>query len=260
MDSFTDEQLLNLVNNTITTKSEFDIKDFTGGGVQITSTYNHKVIKHKIYLTFGYDEKRNSKSYNEDIEKDISFIWQKAILLKVNSMQILKTGSSLSDLNKLMNTDSKIEIEDNKIEDRDRPRKQVATTSLRTPKEKKEPTIHIYENEYSNSLFLEYLALRKKMKLSNSDSVIKRLINKLRSFEKKGHSLNDVILNAINSSWKDFYEPKQQSQNQMSFKQQDIQKTDNAIDAFLEARDNGFDLRNMQDDCISDAEVIENAK
>ena len=36
----------------------------------------------------------------------------------------------------------------------------------------KEAPVYIHENESSNFLFLEYLALRKKMKLSNSDSVI----------------------------------------------------------------------------------------
>jgi len=51
--NFTDEQLLNLVNNTVLTKSEFSLDSFTGGGVQTTKTNNHKIIKHKIYLTFG---------------------------------------------------------------------------------------------------------------------------------------------------------------------------------------------------------------
>ena len=135
--SFSDDQLLNLVNNRILTKSEFKMEDFTGGGVQITSTYNHKIIKHKIYLTFGYDDKRNSRSYAEDIEEDVSFIWHKAILLKVKSMQTQNLGSSLSELNKLMNTDSKIEIVDNKDRDSDKECNDIVPTSLRKPKEKK---------------------------------------------------------------------------------------------------------------------------
>jgi len=130
--SFTDDQLLNLVNNTITSKTNFKISDFTGGGVQITSTYNHKVIKHKIYLTFGYDEKRNSKSYSEDIDEEISIIWQNAILLKVKSIQVLNNGSTFSDLNKMMNCKTD---RDNKIIDRDRARTQVVTTSLRNSNE-----------------------------------------------------------------------------------------------------------------------------
>ena len=51
--SFTDEQLLNLINNTIKSKTEFSEKDFTGGGVQITSTYNHKIINFLTALVVG---------------------------------------------------------------------------------------------------------------------------------------------------------------------------------------------------------------
>lgn len=129
--SFTDEQLLNLVNNTILSKTEFELSEFTGGGVQITSTYNHKVIKHKIYLTFGYDSKRNSKSYSQDIDEELSIIWQTAILLKVKSIQVSKVGSSFSELNSLMSSNFKIEDRDNKIEDRDRARNNIVPKSLR---------------------------------------------------------------------------------------------------------------------------------
>lgn len=127
--SFTDEQLLNLINNTIVEKSEYLDNDFTGGGVQITSTYNHKIVKHKVYLTFGYDDKRNSKSINFNIDETISFIWQQAILLKVKSMQTLNSGDSISELNRLMNT--KID-RDNKIIDRDKECKEVVTKVVRT--------------------------------------------------------------------------------------------------------------------------------
>lgn len=151
--SFTDEQLLNLVNNTILTKSDFKIDDFTGGGVQITSTHNHKIVKYKIYLTFGYDNKRNSRSYSEDIEEDISFIWQEAIALKVKSMQMKNIGSSLSELNKLMNIDIKIEDID-----RDKQCNDFVPTSLRTEKKdfsftlKKLYSFENLSNEYKSKL------------------------------------------------------------------------------------------------------------
>ena len=45
-----------------------------------------------------------------------------------------------------------------------------------------------------------------------------------------------------------------------SFKQQDAQKTDNALDAFLDAREQGFDLRNVNSETVQDVEVIENVK
>lgn len=61
-------------------------------------------------------------------------------------------------------------------------------------------------DENLKSVFKEYLTIRKKMKLSNSESVLKRLFNKLEDFTAKNKiHANEVILNSINSSWKDFY-------------------------------------------------------
>ena len=37
-----------------------------------------------------------------------------------------------------------------------------------------------------------------------------KLLNKLYEYHEKGHSMDDIILNAITANWKDFYEPKQQ--------------------------------------------------
>ena len=60
------------------------------------------------------------------------------------------------------------------------------------------------------------------------------------------------------NGWKGLFEPKQQSSNQ-SFKQQDANRTDNAIDSFLDARDNGFDLRDLGSEQVHEVEVIEYA-
>jgi len=254
--SFSDEQLLNLVNNTILTKSEFELKDFTGGGVQITSTHNHKIIKYKIYLTFGYDEKRNSRSYKEDIDEDISFIWQKAILLKVKSMQVLKTGSSLSDLNKLMNTDNKIEDSDIEIIDSDKECNDIILTSLRTPKENKSLKVLTVEKlaEYGNiniGAFNEWVDHKKYKTISP----ITKLLNMFTKYTLQQQQ--EMVDKAIMNGWKGLVEPKTQAQPLQSFKQQDKQTTDNAIDAFLDARENGFDLRNVNSETVQDAEVIE---
>ena len=100
--SFTDEQLLNLVNNTIKTKTEFEINDFTGGSIQITSTNNHQLIKYKVSLFFGYSN-RNAISKTFSIKEDFVTIWQKAILLKVKSLQVANNGMDYSELNALMN-------------------------------------------------------------------------------------------------------------------------------------------------------------
>ena len=102
MHSFTDEQLLNLVNNTIKNKTEFNIDDFTGGSVQITSTNNNQITKCRVSLFFGYKQK-NPISRTIDIEEGLSFIWLSAIQLKVKSIQSVSIGMNYSELNSLMN-------------------------------------------------------------------------------------------------------------------------------------------------------------
>lgn len=102
MHSFTDEQLLNLVNNTIKTKTEFEINDFTGGSVQITSTNNNQITKYRVSLFFGYKQK-NPISRTIDINEGLVSIWLSAIQLKVKSMQVSCNGMDYSELNALMN-------------------------------------------------------------------------------------------------------------------------------------------------------------
>lgn len=113
--SFTDEQLLNLVNNTIKTKTEFEINDFTGGSIQITSTNNHQLIKYKVSLFFGYSN-RNAISKTFSIKEEFVNIWQKAILLKVKSLQVSNNGMDYSELNALMNNLDEVEVVSNKVE------------------------------------------------------------------------------------------------------------------------------------------------
>lgn len=105
--SFTDEQLLNLVNNTISTKTEFKVEDFTGGSVQVTSTNNHQLIKYRISLYFGYKGK-NPISRTLDINEELLSIWQHAMLLKVKFLQTSNNGMGYSDLNTLMNSSNTV--------------------------------------------------------------------------------------------------------------------------------------------------------
>ena len=116
--SFTDEQLLNLVNNTIRTKTEYDISDFTGGSVQITSTNNNQLMKYKVSLFFGYKQK-NPISRTIDITEGLVYIWIEAIHLKCKALQAVNNGMDYSELNALMNNFSNEvvnkEIESNKI-------------------------------------------------------------------------------------------------------------------------------------------------
>lgn len=68
---------------------------------------------------------------------------------------------------------------------------------------------HLYKQLDSNEkdLFLEYLALRKTMKLKTTLAIQERLLNKYFEF---GRDL-EVIQNAITANWKDFYAPKKQN-------------------------------------------------
>lgn len=111
--SFTDEQLLNLVNNTIKTKTEFEVDEFTGGSVQITSTNNNQVVKYKVSLFFGYKQK-NPISRTIDIKEDLVSIWINALHLKVKSIQVANNGMDYSELNALMNNLPN-EVDSNKV-------------------------------------------------------------------------------------------------------------------------------------------------
>lgn len=50
---------------------------------------------------------------------------------------------------------------------------------------------------------------------------------------------------------------KQQQPNKQTFKQQETQATDHSIDTFLNAREQGFDLRNTGNEAIEDVEVLQ---
>jgi len=104
--SFTDEQLLNLVNNTIIEKTPYTPSEFTGGSIQVTATHNGKIISTKAVLMFGYDRNKNSRSVQVDIEEGIYFIWSKALLLKVKSILMESTGADFDEINRLMNSKS----------------------------------------------------------------------------------------------------------------------------------------------------------
>lgn len=69
-----------------------------------------------------------------------------------------------------------------------------------------------------------------------------------------------IINQSIQNGWAGLFEPKKQQSRQpaQSYKQQDAQKTEDGIDAFLAARDKGFDLRNISsENDVQDCEVIE---
>jgi len=61
-----------------------------------------------------------------------------------------------------------------------------------------------FDNEELNNLFIEYLDLRKSMKMINTDRAIKILINKLTPHNIETQSL--MLEKAIEKSWKSLYE------------------------------------------------------
>lgn len=102
-DTFTDEQMLNLINNYIVKNTKFEIKEFTGGYVSITINTNKKQDTCKVALLFGY-KNRNSQSVIFEIDENLIYIWIKAIKLKIQSLKLDNTGMDFNEINGLMNT------------------------------------------------------------------------------------------------------------------------------------------------------------
>lgn len=109
VESFTDEQLINLVNNTIQSKTDFSADDFTGGSVQVSVTSSSQVIKHKVSLFFGY-KNRNAVNFTFDIEQKLSSVWMQALMAKSISIKKNASGMDLSELNSLMGISSSNEV------------------------------------------------------------------------------------------------------------------------------------------------------
>lgn len=67
-----------------------------------------------------------------------------------------------------------------------------------------------FDNDNLNSIFEEFIEVRKKLKAVNSDRAIKTLINKLNKYD--DDTKYQMIENSIVNSWKDVYELKQPKQ------------------------------------------------
>lgn len=66
--------------------------------------------------------------------------------------------------------------------------------------------INILNNkDYIYDLFKEYLELRKSKKYVLNETVVKRLIKKLNDYGNTDDEKIEIITNAINGAWKDFY-------------------------------------------------------
>ena len=71
---------------------------------------------------------------------------------------------------------------------------------------------NLNNKDYIYSLFKEYLELRIKNKYTLTETVVKRLINKCNEYGKTDKEKIEIITNAINGSWKDFYPLKEHKQ------------------------------------------------
>lgn len=77
-----------------------------------------------------------------------------------------------------------------------------------------------FENDNLNSIFEEFIEVRKKLKAVNSERAIKTLINKLNKYDDE--TKYQMIENSIVNSWKDVYEPKQNKSYQSKPIRQEI--------------------------------------
>jgi hypothetical protein len=102
-DTFTDDQMLNLINNYINKNTKFEVSEFTGGYVSITINTNKKQDTCKVVLLFGY-KNRNSQTAGFEIDENLIYIWIKAIKLKIQSLKLDNTGMDFNEINGLMNT------------------------------------------------------------------------------------------------------------------------------------------------------------
>lgn len=73
-----------------------------------------------------------------------------------------------------------------------------------------------YNNTELNNLFIEYLQLRKKLKLVNSERAIKLLLNKLEPYE--DNIKIKMLEQSIEHSWKSIYEVKEENINNEEIK------------------------------------------
>ena len=60
-------------------------------------------------------------------------------------------------------------------------------------------------NNNINNLLKEYLEVRIKNKYTITESIVTRLCNKLIQYSTDDEEKEEIILNAINGAWKDFY-------------------------------------------------------
>ena len=222
MTTFTDEQLLNLVNTTIL-DAGYTLEDFTGGAVQITTAYNHKIINYKVMLYFGYDDHRHPVTYSEEIHKDTYNVWTQAISLKVASLQNSTSGSHIEELNRRMNAKRKKEtkkenmVVGNKVVGRGRgsseDRANVRANIDKVPAQGDLPDI-----------LTEWIAYRREIKKPIKKVTIQKLLTKYKSDPARFEAM---VNNSISNGYQGLFAPNDKPATNKS-------KTSETIDRYFE--------------------------
>ena len=204
---FTDEQMLNLVNNTIKTKTDFSIDDFTGGSVQITSTNNHQLLKYKVVLFFGYCKNRHTLSTQIDIDENLVSIWISALLFKAKSMQVSKNGMNYAELNSLMSSKEKERNKEKEI-DKDRDKEIEIEIDSQRSRAKSQRSSH-EDFDYPEWLDLiawdNWIDYRKEIKKPLKPSTIKQ---QLKFLEANKYDHEEIINQSIQNGWTGLFEIK----------------------------------------------------
>ena len=133
------------------------------------------------------------------------------------------------------NVREEIEYRDKSIENRNKEKEKK--------KEKEKDKKTYFENDNLNSIFIEFLEVRKKLKAVNSDRAIKTLINKLNKYD--DDTKYQMIENSIVNSWKDVYELKQKKTT--SYARQEIVPDwfDKNIEKEAGSKEEQDDLKNL---------------
>lgn len=131
-------------------------------------------------------------------------------------------------------TNCPIEYRDKRLDNRDKILDNNINNNINInnikEKNKKEK---FFENEEVNSIFYEFLDVRKKIKAVNSERAIKTLINKLNKYDDE--TKIKMIERSIVNSWKDVYELKENN------------KKTSAMDRFNNALDEWAKMQEMED-------------
>lgn len=91
---------------------------------------------------------------------------------------------------------------------------------------------NFYFNDNINKLLEEYINIRIKNKYTITENIINRLCNKLIEYSTNDEEKEEIILNAINGAWKDFYPLKKEEANKNSgYKKNSLERFNDILDS-----------------------------